>query len=201
MIASLTGRVRAIATDRVVVDVNGVGYSINITPSTSTGLNLGAEVSLFTALVIREDSMTLFGFLDEQSRILFELVQTVSGIGPKVALSILSVLSPTDLATAVAQESVASIERVPGIGRKGAQRLILELKGKLSDLSPVGEKVKHQPPWREDLVSALMGLGYSAKQADSAVSKVASDIATTGSDPATFELSELLRSALQSGGR
>ena len=86
MIASLTGQVRAIATDRVVVDVNGVGYSINITPSTSTGLNLGAEVSLFTALVIREDSMTLFGFLDEQSRILFELVQTVSGIGPKVAL-------------------------------------------------------------------------------------------------------------------
>ena len=201
MIASLTGQVRAIATDRVVVDVNGVGYSINITPSTSTGLNLGAEVSLFTALVIREDSMTLFGFLDEQSRILFELVQTVSGIGPKVALSILSVLSPTDLAIAVAQESVASIERVPGIGRKGAQRLILELKGKLSDLSPVGEKVNHQPPWREDLVSALMGLGYSAKQADSAVSKVASDIATTGSDPATFELSELLRSALQSGGR
>ncbi|CAB4656119.1 unannotated protein [freshwater metagenome] len=201
MIASLSGRIRAISNDRAVVDVNGVGYSVFVTPTTSTSLNIGAEAHLFTTMVVREDSLTLFGFLDEQSRILFELVQTVSGIGPKVAMSILSVLSPADLATAIAQENVVSIERVPGIGRKGAQRLILELKGKLDDLSPAGAKVKHQPPWREDLVSALVGLGYSAKQADGAVSKVASEIAITGSDPASYELSELLRSALQSGGR
>ena len=201
MIASLTGRVRALTTDCVVIDVNGVGYAVVVTPMTSTSLNIGAEANLFTTMVVREDSLTLFGFLDEQSRLLFELVQTVSGIGPKVAMSILSVLSPSDLATAIAQENVAGIERVPGIGRKGAQRLILELKGKLNDLSPPGEKIKHQAPWREDLVSALVGLGYSSKEADGAISRVVSDISASGADPAGIELSELLRRALQSGGR
>ncbi len=201
MIASLTGRVRALTTDRVVIDVNGVGYAVVVTPMTSTSLNIGAEANLFTTMVVREDSLTLFGFLDEQSRLLFELVQTVSGIGPKVAMSILSVLSPSDLATAIAQENVAGIERVPGIGRKGAQRLILELKGKLNDLSASGDKIKHQAPWREDLVSALVGLGYSSKEADGAISRVVSDISVSGADPAGIELSELLRRALQSGGR
>ena len=201
MIASLTGRVRALTTDRVVIDVNGVGYAVVVTPMTSTSLNIGAEANLFTTMVVREDSLTLFGFIDEQSRLLFELVQTVSGIGPKVAMSILSVLSPSDLATAIAQENVAGIERVPGIGRKGAQRLILELKGKLNDLSPAGDKIKHQAPWREDLVSALVGLGYSSKEADGAISRVVSDISAAGTDPAEIELSELLRRALQSGGR
>ena len=201
MIASLTGRVRALTTDRAVIDVNGVGYAVVVTPMTSTSLNIGAEANLFTTMVVREDSLTLFGFLDEQSRLLFELVQTVSGIGPKVAMSILSVLSPSDLATAIAQENVAGIERVPGIGRKGAQRLILELKGKLNDLSPSGDKSKHQAPWREDLVSALVGLGYSSKEADGAISRVVSDISASGADPAGIELSELLRRALQSGGR
>jgi len=201
MIASITGRVRALTTDRAVIDVNGVGYAVVVTPMTSTSLNIGAEANLFTTMVVREDSLTLFGFLDEQSRLLFELVQTVSGIGPKVAMSILSVLSPSDLATAIAQENVAGIERVPGIGRKGAQRLILELKGKLNDLSPAGDKIKRQAPWREDLVSALVGLGYSSKEADSAISRVVSDISAAGTDPAGIELSELLRRALQSGGR
>ena len=134
MISIITGTVRAIHIDRLIVEVGGIGLSVLVNPATSNSVTLGSSVQLFTSLVVREDSLTLFGFLSEQARGFFELVQTVSGVGPKVALSILSVLTPEDLARAIAQEDVAVIERVPGIGRKGAQRMILELKGKLSDL-------------------------------------------------------------------
>jgi Holliday junction DNA helicase RuvA len=105
---------------------------------------MGAPVQLFTSLVVREDSLTLFGFLDEESRSAFELVQTVSGIGPKVALAILGAHTPQSLAVAIAQEDIKAIEKVPGIGRKGAQRLILELKGKISDFGTSEQKQIHQ---------------------------------------------------------
>lgn len=129
MISLLSGNVRSIQSDRLVVEVGGFGLTVLVTPST-TQVNLGSQIQLFTSLVVREDSLTLFGFVNEESRSLFELVQTVSGIGPKVALSILGALTPEDLGRAIAQEDIAAIEKVPGIGRKGAQRLILELKGK-----------------------------------------------------------------------
>jgi Holliday junction DNA helicase RuvA len=199
MIASLFGRVRSLQADRAVIEVGGVGLSVVITPATSAKLSIGNDAQLFTALVVREDSLTLFGFLDDMSRALFDLVQTVSGIGPKVAMSILAVMSPDDLASAVAQENVAAIERVPGIGKKGAQRLILELKGKIH-ASP-GARVSHVAPWREQLSSALISLGFTAKDADFAIGTLVVALQENGEDPATMEIGELLKRALQSGSR
>jgi Holliday junction DNA helicase RuvA len=199
MISLLTGTVRAINTDRLVVEVGGFGLSVLVTPATTTQLTLGSQIQLFTSLVVREDSLTLFGFVNEESRTLFELVQTVSGIGPKVALSILGALTPEDLARAISQEDVGAIEKVPGIGRKGAQRLILELKGKLSDLSTAQQYKSHQPAWREQLSSALVSLGFSPKESDAAISNVVSNLQADGIDASNLELSELLKLTLASG--
>jgi len=201
MISLVNGVVRSIASDRAIVEVGGVGLAVSITGQTSTQLNLGAPVQLFTSLVVREDSLTLFGFLDEESRSAFELVQTVSGIGPKVALAILGAHSPQSLAVAIAQEDIKAIEKVPGIGRKGAQRLILELKGKISDFGSSNHKQVHQPVWREQLTSALISLGFSAKDSDAAISAVITQYADSGVDAQTVDISELLKAALQTGRR
>jgi Holliday junction DNA helicase RuvA len=195
----LSGTVRSIHSDRLVVEVGGFGLSVLVTPATTTQVSLGAQIQLFTSLVVREDSLTLFGFVNEESRSLFELVQTVSGIGPKVALSILGALTPEDLGRAISQEDISAIEKVPGIGRKGAQRMILELKGKLSDLSHVQLYKGHQPAWREQLSSALVSLGFSPKESDNAISVVVADLQGDGIDPSGVELSELLKRTLASG--
>jgi Holliday junction DNA helicase RuvA len=199
MISLLSGTVRSVSSDRVVVEVGGFGLTVLVTPATTTQVTLGSQIQLFTSLVVREDSLTLFGFLNEESRALFELVQTVSGIGPKVALSILGALTPEDLGRAIAQEDIASIEKVPGIGRKGAQRLILELKGKLSDLSTAAQYKGHQPAWREQLASALVSLGFSPKESDAAISHVVTSLQAEGVEAAKLELSELLKLSLASG--
>ncbi|CAB5052835.1 unannotated protein [freshwater metagenome] len=199
MISIITGTVRSIHVDRLVIDVGGIGFSVLVNPATSNGVTLGSSVQLFTSLVVREDSLTLFGFLSEQARALFELVQTVSGVGPKVALSILSVLTPEDLGRAIAQEDVAAIERVPGIGRKGAQRMILELKGKLSDLSESDTYQGHQPAWREQLTSALVSLGFSPKDSDNAIGALVNRLQLDGIDASTVALSDLLKDALANG--
>jgi Holliday junction DNA helicase RuvA len=201
MIATLTGEIKAISLDRAVVEVGGVGLSVNITQSTASHLNLGTMVTFHTSLVVREESLTLYGFLTSESKQLFEQVQTVSGIGPKVALSILGSLTPEDLASAIASENIAAIERVPGIGRKGAQRLILELKGKLSDLSDGGQLTSHQPIWREQLTSALISLGFAPKDSDRAITTVVNELQGDGIEPSDLEMSDLLKKALQSGGR
>lgn len=200
MIASLFGRIRSLQSDRAIIDVGGVGLAVTITAATSSRLSVGNDAQLFTSLVVREDSLTLYGFFDEASRLLFDLVQTVSGIGPKVAMSILSVMLPEDLGSAIAQENVAAIERVPGIGRKGAQRLILELKGKVSHVSS-GSHIGHLPLWREQLSSALTSLGFSAKEADGAVGSLLVAMQEEEIDPSTVELGELLKRALQKGTR
>jgi Holliday junction DNA helicase RuvA len=199
MISLLSGTVRSVHSDRLVVEVGGFGLSVLVTPSTATQVSLGAQIQLFTSLVVREDSLTLFGFVNEESRSLFELVQTVSGIGPKVALSILGALTPEDLSRAISQEDIGAIEKVPGIGRKGAQRMILELKGKLSDLSHAQLYKGHQPAWREQLSSALVSLGFSPKESDNAITAVVADLQSDGIDPAGVELSELLKRTLASG--
>ena len=199
MISTLTGTIRSLAIDKVVIEVGGVGFTLLINPQTSSGITLGAQTTLHTSLVVREDSLTLFGFLSEEVKNLFELVQTVSGVGPKVALSIMGALTPEDLARAISEEDISAIERVPGIGKKGAQRMILELKGKLSDLS-LGTSYKgHQPAWREQLTSALVSLGFSPKESDGAISFVVNDLRNIDADPAKMELSELLKLALASG--
>lgn len=201
MISLINGVVRSISTDRTVVEVGGVGLSVSITSQTGAQLNIGAPVQLFTSLVVREDSLTLFGFLDEESRAAFELVQTVSGIGPKVALAILGAHTPQSLAVAIAQEDVKAIEKVPGIGHKGAQRLILELKGKISDFGSSDHRQMHQPVWREQLTSALISLGFTAKDSDAAITAVVGQYADRGIDAQSVDISELLKAALQSGRR
>jgi Holliday junction DNA helicase RuvA len=200
MISLLSGVVRSISTDKAIVEVAGVGYSLSITSQTSNSLSIGAPVTLFTTLVVREDSLTLFGFADDEARVLFELLQTVSGIGPKVALSILNSLTPDQLARSVATEDISAIEKVPGIGRKGAQRLILELKGKIA-AGTGHQKITHQPAWREQLTSALVSLGFSAKDSDLAISTVIGNLAEEGIDASSVDISELLKLALQSGRR
>jgi Holliday junction DNA helicase RuvA len=199
MISLVSGVVRSIASDRLIVEVGGIGLTVLVNPQTSAQITLGSPVQLFTTLVVREDSLTLFGFMTDEYRSLFELVQTVSGIGPKVALSIVGALSPEDMAQAVSQEDIGAIEKVPGIGKKGAQRLILELKGKLSDLSTTHHYKGHQPAWREQLSSALVSLGFSPKESDSAISNVVSSLLADGRDAAALELSELLKLTLASG--
>jgi len=201
MISLVNGVVRAISLDKVIVEVGGVGLSLAVTQKTSAQLNIGVQIQLFTTLVVREDALTLYGFLEDGDRALFELVQTVSGIGPKVALSIVSALSPSQLAIAIAQEDISAIEKVPGIGRKGAQRLILELKGKLTDFGTSSKSDRHQPVWREQLTSALVSLGFNAKDSDTAISQVIARLSEDGIDAQTLELSDLLKRALSQGGR
>jgi len=201
MIATITGEVKAISLDRVVVEVGGVGLLVQVTPSAAAHLNLGTVVTFHTSLVVREESLALFGFLTSEAKQLFEQVQTVSGIGPKVALAILGSLSPEELASAISSENIAAIERVPGIGRKGAQRLILELKGKLTDLSEGGRISSHQPVWREQLTNALISLGFAPKDSDRAITMVVNELQGDGIEPASLDMSELLKRALQSGGR
>lgn len=197
MIATLSGTVKSLFPDRAIIEVGGVGMNVLINAHTSNSMTVGAHTNLFTSLVVREDSLTLFGFSDEPSRVLFELVQTVSGIGPKVALSILGALTPSELAHAVNTENISAIEKVPGIGKKGAQRLILELKSKISDFGQGSYTRSHQPVWREQLTSALVSLGFSAKDSDDAINSVLSDIPQE--EIAQMELGELLKLALQSG--
>ena len=199
MISSLFGRIRSLSHDRVVLEVGGVGLSVAITPPTSARLTVGTDAQLFTSLVVREDSLTLYGFFDEESRELFELVQTVSGIGPRVAMSILAVMTPEDLGSAIAQENVTAIERVPGIGRKGAQRMILELKGKILISHAVSSG--HIPAWRDQLSSALISLGFSSKESDLAMSALVLTLQESDENPAIMDLGDLLKRALQNGSR
>lgn len=200
MIAQLTGTVRHLTTDKVVLEVGGVGYSISLTPRNSSQISMGSALTLSTTLVVREDSLTLFGFLDPHERDLFEVLQSVSGIGPKVALAITGALSPVDVARAIASDDVKTIEQVPGIGKKGAQRLILELKGKLiSDATPALAQSHHGV--REQLLSALTGLGFTSKESDLAINATLTTLAEEGADPATYSLADLLKLALQSGKR
>jgi Holliday junction DNA helicase RuvA len=201
VISLVTGIVRSISSDKAIIEVGGVGLAISITTQTSSQLHLGASAQLFTSLVVREDSLTLFGFLDEQGRNTFELLQTVSGIGPKVALAVMGSHSAESLAKAITQEDIKAIEKVPGIGRKGAQRLILELKGKLTDFGTSATSHVQQPIWREQLMSALISLGYSSKESDNSINDVLAAYNEQGVDPSKLELSELLKRVLQSGRR
>ena len=198
MIASLTGTIRSLSLDKAVIEVGGVGYAVAITPRTSHSLVMGAESTLYTTLVVREDSMTLFAFLQAHERDLYEVLQTVTGIGPKVALAITGALTGEELASAVVNEDVASIERVPGIGKKGAQRLILELKGKLEHYGDTPIPVARHA-LRDQLVAALTGLGFSPKESDAAINRTLSELSESGIDSSTYDLSSLLKLALQSG--
>jgi Holliday junction DNA helicase RuvA len=194
LIAFVRGEVAAVTLNSAVLEVGGVGLELMCTPGTLATLRTGHVATLPTSMVVREDSLTLFGFLDEDEKTCFELVQTASGVGPKLAQSILACLEPDELRVAVASDDTKTLTRVPGIGQKGAQRIILELKDRLG--APVGH-ARHgrtpmaPAPWKDQVLQALVGLGWSAKDADAAVEAVAPE---AGDDP---QIALLLRSALR----
>jgi holliday junction DNA helicase RuvA len=172
MIASLTGRVSALTAGGVVVSVGGVGLAVQTTPGTRARLRPGDEAVLATSLVVREDALTLYGFETDDERELFELLQTASGVGPKVAQAVLTVHTPDAVRRALATEDVTALTLVPGIGRKGAQRLVLELKDKVG---LVTSTTGTTGGWRDTLTEALTGLGWTASQADEVVVALAAE--------------------------
>lgn len=207
MIASVRGRVLSIRLDSVVIEVGGVGLLLQATPATLAGLRPGQEAELATRLVVREDSLTLFGFADADEREVFEKVQTVSGIGPRLALAMLAVHSPDGLRAAVAGQDLTALTKVPGIGRKGAQRIVLELTDRLGPATCGGTAgqpaaggavaLLAAPAWRDQVTEALVGLGWSARQATDAVDAVAAGEAER---PAA-DVAAVLRQALRHLGR
>jgi holliday junction DNA helicase RuvA len=200
VIASLTGTVRAVRLDAAVVEVGGIGMLVQATPATLAGLRTGQQSTLHTSLVVREDSLTLYGFIEADEREVFEVLQTVSGVGPRLALAMLAVHSPDGLRRAVGEEDYDALQRVPGIGRKGAQRIVLELGDRLGAPAPTpggSGPVPAVGDHRDRVVEALVGLGWQARTAPEAV--------TTGLDGSTApvgsdEVAGLLRAALRTLG-
>ncbi len=194
MIAFVRGEVAALTLTSAVLEVGGVGLELMCTPNTLATLRLGSIAMLPTSMVVREDSLTVFGFLDDDEKQIFELVQTASGVGPKVAQAMVAVLSPDDVRIAVAGEDVKTLTRVPGIGQKGAQRIILELKDRIgapTGARPAGQRPSAGAPWRDQVHQGLVGLGWSTKEAEQAVEVVSPD---AGAHP---DVPALLRSALR----
>jgi holliday junction DNA helicase RuvA len=204
VIASVCGRVAAVQPTGAVVEVGGVGLSLQCTPTTVASLRVGEEARLATSLVVREDSLTLYGFADEDERGVFELLQTASGVGPRLAQAMLAVHTPEALRRAVASEDHAALTQVPGIGRKGAQRILLELRDRLGP-PEAGEvptaAAPGQASWRVPLVQALEGLGWSTREAEDAAAAVAPEAARVEADGGTPDVAVLLRAALRSLNR
>jgi holliday junction DNA helicase RuvA len=206
VIAFVQGKVADLTLTSAVVEVGGVGLELNCTPGTLATLRVGDRVTLPSSLVVREESLTLFGFLDDDEKSVFELLQTASGVGPKLAQAMLAVHSPEQLRRAVTTEDVKTLTTVPGIGQKGAQRIILELKDRLGapssgGLRPAQAAQPAEEAWRGQVHAGLVGLGWSAKEADKAVEAVVPEAEATrdaGQEPA---VASLLRAALQTLSR
>jgi Holliday junction DNA helicase RuvA len=204
VIASVHGKVAAIGPDGAVIEVGGVGLTVSCSPATLARLRVGEPARLATSLVVREDSLTLFGFADDDERSLFELLQTANGVGPKLAQTILGVHPPREVRRAIATNDLAALIQVPGIGRKGAERIVLELRDRIgsidssADIVTTGFGVTAVAPWRDQLGHALAGLGFSAKEAGEATEVLAAELASTGDAP---DLATLLRRSIQLLGR
>ncbi|AKD97639.1 ATP-dependent DNA helicase RuvA [Rhodococcus erythropolis] len=197
MIASVRGEVLDIALDHAVIEASGVGYRVNATPVTLGALHRGSEARLFTTMIVREDSMTLYGFSDTESKDLFSLLQTVSGVGPRLAMATLAVLEPDTLRRALSEGNLTALTRVPGIGKRGAERMVVELRDKVDAVATtagaasgvvVGSSI------RDQIVEALEGLGFPIKQAEQATDSVLAE-----SPEATTSVA--LRSALSLLGK
>ncbi|HSZ41194.1 MAG TPA: Holliday junction branch migration protein RuvA [Trebonia sp.] len=208
MIAHLDGTVSGVAPDGAVIDVGGVGLLVQCTPGTLAGLRTGERARVATSLVVREDALTLYGFGTEDERNTFELVQTASGVGPRLALAMLAVFTPDALRRAVATEDLAALTTVPGIGRKGAQRIVLELAGRLGPAgeagvgAPAGGAANGAgaPPWREQVRAGLVSLGWQAREAEHAIAAVEPEL-TGAPDGQAVDVSVALRAALRVLGR
>jgi Holliday junction DNA helicase RuvA len=204
VIAFVSGPVAALAPDTAVIDVGGVGMAVQCAPGTLATLRIGHQAKLATSLVVREDSLTLYGFADEDERQLFELLQTASGVGPRLAQAMLAVHAPDALRLAFAQGDEKALTAVPGIGRKGAQRLLLELKDRLgkpaaAPAGPRGAVTADPGSWQDQVHAALTGLGYATRDADDAVAAVAPQ--AEASADGVPQVPALLRAALQTLNR
>ena len=192
MIAFVRGQVAAMTLSSAVLEVGGVGLELMCTPNTLATLRTGHSATLPTSMVVREDSLTLFGFVDEDEKQIFELVQTASGVGPKVAQAITAVLSPDALRLAIASDDIKTLTKVPGIGQKGAQRIILELKDRIgAPHATRAHAASTESSWRDQVHQGLVGLGWPQREAERAVDAVADEAGAMPDVPA------LLRAALQ----
>jgi Holliday junction DNA helicase RuvA len=213
VIASVSGKVAAVSPDGAVVEVGGIGLAVQCTPGTIARLQVGEPARLSTSLVVREDSLTLYGFADDDERSLFELLQTANGVGPRLAQAVLAIHPPREIRRAVSMGDLKALMQVPGIGRKGAERLVLELRDRLgattSDTSldgpsalPAGAApLTPVARWRDQLTSALVGLGWSSREAESALTALEPVAAEQIESNGSVEVAVLLRQALQILGR
>jgi Holliday junction DNA helicase RuvA len=209
MIAFVSGPVAAVSPDTAVIEVGGVGMAVHCTPGTLAHLRVGEHARLATSLVVREDSLTLYGFADDDERQVFELLQTASGVGPRLAQAMLAVHSPDALRLAVSTGDEKALTAVPGIGKKGAQKLLLELKDRLGEPLGTGAAAAGRgtgpatsgPGWREQLHAALVGLGYAPREAEDAVAAVTPQAEAVLAEGGRPPVPQLLRAALQTLNR
>jgi holliday junction DNA helicase RuvA len=195
MISAVRGEVLEVALDHAVIEAAGIGYRVNATPSTLATLRPGTEARLVPAMIVREDSMTLYGFPDSDTRNLFLTLLSVSGVGPRLAMATLAVYDAAALRQALADSDVAALTRVPGIGKRGAERMVVELRDKVGMVgATAGVAAVNGNAVRSPVVEALVGLGFAAKQAEEATDKV-----LAGDHDATT--SAVLRSALSLLGK
>jgi len=206
LIAHLNGVVSAVGPDQAVVEVGGVGLAVSCTPSTLATLRIGTATRLATSLVVREDSLTLYGFVDDDERGLFELLQTASGVGPRLAQAVLAIHRPVAIRRAVASRDVAALTQVPGIGKKGAERLLIDLKDRLGSGPETGSDAaadgsispSSEPGWRRSLMQALLGLGWNPREAEAALQAVTPEAEERIERGDSVEVGALLRQALAS---
>ncbi|WP_068171250.1 Holliday junction branch migration protein RuvA [Rothia sp. ND6WE1A] len=171
MISSLTGKVTHVGLDNLIIDVNGFGMFVNVPPQTASSLRTGEQATILTTMIVREDSMTLYGFSEPAEREVFDLMLTVSGIGPRIALAVVAALTPAEVSKAVATGDDKAFTKVSGIGPKGARRVVLELAGKLilTDQDSDQLPLSHDVAWKPQVLDALMGLGWTERDAVAAV--------------------------------
>ncbi len=196
MIASVAGTVASIGADLAVVEVGGVGLALHCAPATLAALRIGQPTRLAASLIVREDSLTLFGFADDDEKHLFELLLTASGVGPRIAQAALSVHTPEVLRSAISQGDTSTLTQVPGIGKKGAERIVLELRDKVGAVTALPVQGGRPLGWTEQVRQGLIGLGWSQAQADQAVAQVAKTI-----DGATPPVPDLLKQAIRLLGK
>ena len=202
MIASVSGIVSRIQTDTVVVLVGGVGLLLHVTPDVINGTRIGDELTLFTSLIVREESLTLYGFISSESQDVFELLQNASGIGPKTALAALTVHSPEAIRKAILEEDFKSLEMIPGVGRKSAQKLVIELTDRVKTAFLSNSVVRPHlvgAPWKNQIHAAMVGLGFAPKEIAAAIEQA--EQALQRQEVKTEDVSELLKIALRSRGR
>ena len=194
MISSLSGRVKSSSASSLVVEISGIGILVNVPARISSQTNIGSNIDLHTYLIVREDALTLYGFLDLVDRNFFELLLSVTGIGPKVAQAILSINDAGGIATAISQGDLKLLESIPGLGKKGAQRLVLELKEKVGTFANSGSQTLNGIS--DQVEMGLQGLGYTSKESKEVVVQIRDQI-----ESANMELAAAIKLALQTTGK